>query len=88
MTAASPSGPTKIQRKSLILADMMAPRGTHTSHNETNGLRGDVPHEIHPFDTLPCHIEDDGPPTAAAIVALCLIAGVAGAFGLALWVLL
>lgn len=43
--------------------------------------------DVHPYDTLPCHIEDNPPPTAAAIVALCLIGGAVLAFGLALWVL-
>lgn len=39
----------------------------------------------HPYDNLPCRLTDNPRQTAAAIVALCLIVGVAGAFGLALW---
>lgn len=42
----------------------------------------------HPYDNLPCHLTDNPPPTAAAIVALCLVGGAAVAFGLALWVAL
>lgn len=39
----------------------------------------------HPFDTY--DTDGDARPTAAAIVALCLIGGAVLAFGLALWVL-
>ena len=60
----------------------------------TPGHSGNTPETLktgewhpHPYDTLLCHIEDNPPPTAAAIVALCLVGGAAVAFGLALWVL-
>ena len=58
--------------------------------DNTPGHSGNAPETLttgigHPYDNLPCHLTDNPRPTAAAIVALCLLAGVAGAFGLALW---
>lgn len=44
--------------------------------------------DVHPYDNLPCHLTDNPRPTAAAIVALCLIVGVAGACAVALMVIL
>ena len=58
--------------------------------DNTPGHSGNAPETLttgigHPYDNLPCHLTDNPRPTAAAIVALCLLAGVAGEFGLALW---
>lgn len=44
MTVASPSGPTKIYGKALILLDSTAPCGAVSGDIEINALHGEVPH--------------------------------------------